>query len=107
MSCPSLLTRYPSIPPPNTVAVADLPGIQPTSGHYRPLVSNFRAFIRNLRSRNVDLSHLNVPKSYAILYGVEGYGRMKQKKNKVAEGLHKVIHPGEAKQKEVEDRDKS
>ena len=90
-----------------TNMTANFLGIQPTSGHYRPPASNFRDFIRSLKSRKVDLSHINVPKSYAILYGVEGYGRMKQKKKKVAEELHNITHPGERKKKEEKGKDQS
>lgn len=49
--------------------------MQPRSGHYKPPASSFRAFVHSLRERGVDMSVLSVPKSYAVLMGLEGYGK--------------------------------
>ncbi|KAJ5484208.1 hypothetical protein N7539_006004 [Penicillium diatomitis] len=68
-------------------------GFAPLSGHYRPHLSNFRAFHRSLHERGADLSRVSMTKSYAILAGVEGWTRTKRK----VKGAKRKL--GEAKQK--------
>ncbi|KAL8918005.1 MAG: hypothetical protein Q9208_007603 [Pyrenodesmia sp. 3 TL-2023] len=60
--------------------------MQPRSGHYKPPASSFRAFVHSLQERGVDMSVMSVPKSYAVLIGIEGYykGRQKIQKLKAA-----------------------
>ncbi|KAF3357491.1 ATP synthase subunit beta [Verticillium dahliae VDG1] len=53
--------------------------LSPLSGHYRPPTSNFRAFIRSLRESRVDVSHVSISKSYAVLVGLETYVRTRKK----------------------------
>lgn len=62
--------------------------LQPRSGHYRPTSSSFRAFIKTLQARNVDMSAMTVSKSYAILVGLEGYAKTKKK----FEGVRSFFH---------------
>lgn len=56
-----------------------LRSLAPLSGHYRPPAANFRAFIHSLQDRAVDMSHVSISKSYAVLAGIEGYSRTKRK----------------------------
>ncbi|OGM49521.1 IQ calmodulin-binding motif protein [Aspergillus bombycis] len=76
-----------------------LRSLAPLSGHYRPPAANFRAFIHSLQDRGVDMSHVSISKSYAVLAGIEGYTRTKHKvralhekvddmKQKVLQGHH-------------------
>lgn len=62
--------------------------LQPRSGHYRPTSSSFRAFIKTLQSRNVDMSAMTVSKSYAVLVGLEGYAKTKKKLQGVRSFFH-------------------
>ncbi|KAI4171403.1 MAG: hypothetical protein LQ343_004259 [Gyalolechia ehrenbergii] len=65
--------------------------MQPRSGHYKPPASSFRAFVHSLQKRGVDMSVMSVPKSYAVLIGLEGYskGMENMQKIKKAVGLEK------------------
>ncbi|PQE22590.1 IQ calmodulin-binding motif protein [Rutstroemia sp. NJR-2017a BVV2] len=56
--------------------------LSPLSGHYRPPVSNFRAFVHSLKGEGVDMSHVSISRSYAVLVGLEAYvkGRRRGKK---------------------------
>lgn len=88
-----------------------LRSLSPLSGHYRPPTRNFRAFVHSLKDNGVDMSRVNISKSYAILLGLEGY--MKTKK-KLKKGLHhlevqgeKVMHPEQAKEREHREQDNS
>ncbi|KAL8661599.1 MAG: hypothetical protein Q9202_005427 [Teloschistes flavicans] len=49
--------------------------MQPRSGHYKPPAASFRAFVHSLQKRGVDMSVMSIPKSYAVLLGVEGYSK--------------------------------
>ncbi|KAL8936139.1 MAG: hypothetical protein Q9216_005087 [Gyalolechia sp. 2 TL-2023] len=49
--------------------------MQPRSGHYKPPPSSFRAFVHSLQKRGVDMSVMSVPKSYAVLMGLESYSK--------------------------------
>lgn len=65
-----------------------------SSGHYRPPTSNFRAFIRALQARGVDMSAMTVSKSYMVLLGLEGYTRTKKKLAGVRKGVRNVFVSG-------------
>lgn len=88
-----------------------LASLSPLSGHYRPPASNFRAFVRNLKDEGVDMSHVSISKSYAVLVGLEMYVKTRQKGKQLlqrtAHKKDKVIHPEEAQKREEEARDKS
>ncbi|KAH8163124.1 hypothetical protein CIB48_g5129 [Xylaria polymorpha] len=64
-----------------------LSSLSPLSGHYRPPASSFRAFVHSLEEAGVDMSHVSISRSYAVLVGLE--------------------IPEEAKRMEEEARDKS
>ncbi|OKL56996.1 hypothetical protein UA08_07716 [Talaromyces atroroseus] len=64
-----------------------LRSLSPLSGHYRPPAANFRAFVHTLQNNGVDMSHVSISRSYAILVGIEGYMKFKQKKKVVKEKI--------------------
>jgi hypothetical protein len=43
------------------------------------VVSNFRSFIHNLNENGVDMSHVSISRSYAILVGLEAYVKTRRK----------------------------
>ncbi|KAL8827503.1 MAG: hypothetical protein Q9170_006991 [Blastenia crenularia] len=61
--------------------------MQPRSGHYKPPASSFRAFVHSLQKRGVDMSIMTVPKSYAVLMGVEGYTKGVQNMHRIKKAL--------------------
>ncbi|GIJ87133.1 hypothetical protein Asppvi_006037 [Aspergillus pseudoviridinutans] len=73
-----------------------LRSLTPLSGHYRPPSANFRAFVHALQDQGVDMSHVSITKSYAILAGMEGYVRTKHKLRALHETLddskEKLLH---------------
>lgn len=88
-----------------------LRSLSPLSGHYRPPAANFRAFVRNLKEEGVDLSHVSISKSYAVLVGLEAYMATTRKgKEAVEKVLHRrdrILDPEEFARREEEARDKS
>ncbi|KAL8858013.1 MAG: hypothetical protein Q9178_005474 [Gyalolechia marmorata] len=61
--------------------------MQPRSGHYKPPASSFRAFVHSLQERGVDMSMMSIPKSYAVLMGIEGYSRGMNNMQRVKKAL--------------------
>ncbi|KAK4191746.1 hypothetical protein QBC35DRAFT_512233 [Podospora australis] len=88
-----------------------LHSLSPLSGHYRPPASNFRAFVHSLKDEGVDMSHVSISKSYAVLVGLETYVKIRKKGKdvvgKVAHRKEKIVRPEETRLKEEEQRDKS
>lgn len=88
-----------------------LSSLSPLSGHYRPPASNFRAFVHSLEDEGVDMSHVSISKSYAVLVGLEAYVKTKTKGKEAMQKLtkqkQKILDPEEAKRREEEERDKS
>lgn len=88
-----------------------LKSLSPLSGHYRPPAANFRAFVRNLKEEGVDLSHVSISKSYAVLVGLEAWMTTRRKGKEVVEkvlhGRDKILDPEEFARREEEARDKS
>ena len=66
-----------------------LAALSPLSGHYRPPASSFRAFVRALAAAGVDMSHVRLSKSYAVLVGLEMYARARERGRRV---LDRVRH---------------
>ncbi|KAJ6782178.1 hypothetical protein PWT90_03610 [Aphanocladium album] len=64
-----------------------LQSLSPLSGHYRPPSSNFRAFLQSMKAEGVDMGHLTVSKSYAVLLGLETYVKTTKKSKKLVEKL--------------------
>jgi hypothetical protein len=77
----------------------------------KPLVSNFRAFVHSLKDEGVDMSHVSISRSYAVLVGLEAYvkSRRRGKKfvQKLIHGRDKLLSPDEVTKREEEERDKS
>ena len=73
-----------------------LVSLSPLSGHYRPPVSNFRAFLQSLREEGVDMRHLSISKAYVVLVGLEAYMRTRQRGKKFLQklALHGHGHDG-------------
>lgn len=88
-----------------------LRNLEPLSGHYRPPVANFRAFVHTLQDEGVDMSRVSISKSYAVLLGLEGYekttSRVKQAEENVKHEVNKVFRPEKAKVEEEKRQDKS
>ncbi|KAL3422152.1 IQ calmodulin-binding motif domain protein [Phlyctema vagabunda] len=85
--------------------------LSPLSGHYRPPVANFRAFVHSLKDNGVDMSHVSISRSYAVLVGLEAYVKTRRRGKtlvkKITHGRDKLIAPEEVAKKEEEERDKS
>ncbi|PCH01081.1 Hypothetical protein PENO1_044640 [Penicillium occitanis (nom. inval.)] len=64
-----------------------LRSLSPLSGHYRPPAANFRAFVHALQNNGVDMSRVSISRSYAVLVGIEGYMKFKQKKKDVKDKI--------------------
>ena len=62
--------------------------LSPLSGHYRPPTKNFRQFEKSLREAGVDMSHVSISRSYAILLGLEAYLKARKKIKKGIQHLH-------------------
>ncbi|KAL8732641.1 MAG: hypothetical protein Q9166_002616 [cf. Caloplaca sp. 2 TL-2023] len=80
--------------------------MQPRSGHYKPPAASFRAFVHSLQKRGVDMSVMSVPKSYAVLMGIEGYARGMENMQKIkkALGIEKGGNDGSDEEKKEEER---
>lgn len=85
--------------------------LSPLSGHYRPPASNFHAFVKAMKEGGVDMSHVSISKSYAILVGLETYIKTRRKSKrflkKVLHRKDKIVHPEEVRRQEEEAKDKS
>ncbi|XXH05685.1 hypothetical protein Hte_012120 [Hypoxylon texense] len=81
-----------------------LSSLSPLSGHYRPPASNFRAFVHSLEEEGVDMSHVSISKSYAVLVGLEAYVKTKKKgketMQKITHQKRKLLDPEEARKVE-------
>ncbi|KAL8809743.1 MAG: hypothetical protein Q9200_003161 [Gallowayella weberi] len=80
--------------------------MQPRSGHYKPPASSFRAFVHSLQKSGVDMSVMTVPKSYAVLMGIEGYskGVKNMERIKKALGIKKGDDDGSGDEVKEEER---
>ncbi|KAM3086100.1 hypothetical protein ACMFMG_000239 [Clarireedia jacksonii] len=85
--------------------------LSPLSGHYRPPVSNFRAFVHSLKNEGVDMSRVSISRSYAVLVGLEAYvkGRRRGKKilGKLGRRKEKLVRGKSALREEEERLDQS
>jgi hypothetical protein len=96
-----------------TIKIKDgkLDSLAPLSGHYRPPASNFRAFVRSLKEEGVDMKHVSISKSYAILVGLETYVKTKNKGKRMLERVtdrkDRILSPEEVRQKEQAELDTS
>ncbi|TVY58448.1 IQ domain-containing protein IQM6, partial [Lachnellula suecica] len=85
--------------------------VSPLSGHYRPPVSNFRAFVHSLKDAGVDMSHVSISRSYAVLVGLEAYVKTRRRGKRFLKNLvhhrDKILDPEETAKREEAERDKS
>ncbi|KAJ9629249.1 hypothetical protein H2204_008889 [Knufia peltigerae] len=85
--------------------------LSPLSGHYRPPAINFRTFVHSLRDTGVDMSHVSISRSYAILVGLETYTKTRKKiksaEKKAVREKDKLINPEKVKAEEEAQQDKS
>ncbi|KAL1311619.1 hypothetical protein AAFC00_001730 [Neodothiora populina] len=81
--------------------------IEALSGHYSPPLQSYREFVHHLKDEAVDLSHVNITRSYAVLLGVEGYTGVKTKLGKGKQYVHDVLNPKEAKERQADQQDRS
>ncbi len=69
-------------------------------------VSNFRSFINNLKENGVDMSHVSISRSYAILVGLEAYVKTRRKGKQFLQkfSLHKdkLLAPDELAKRDEE-----
>ncbi|KAI9811342.1 MAG: hypothetical protein M1827_005502 [Pycnora praestabilis] len=88
-----------------------LRSLSPLSGHYRPPSSNFRDFIHSLKEEGVDMGKISVSKSYAVLIGLETYGKTRKKLQHATDALthrkEKNVHPEKVAKVEEEQLDHS
>lgn len=88
-----------------------LSSLSPLSGHYRPPASNFRAFVHSLKDEGVDMSHVSISKSYAVLVGLEAYVKTRKKGKQTLEKMthhgQKIVDPAAAVQREEAAKDTS
>lgn len=85
--------------------------LSPLSGHYRPPVASFRAFVHALKDAGVDMSHVSISRSYAVLVGLEAYVKTRKRSKKlikkIIHGRDKLLSPDELKTRQEQDMDKS
>lgn len=85
--------------------------LSPLSGHYRPPVASFRAFVHALKEEGVDMSHVSISRSYMVLVGLETYVKTRRRGKglvaKLVRGRDKILDPETAKAKEESAIDKS
>ncbi|KAF7554108.1 hypothetical protein G7046_g6914 [Stylonectria norvegica] len=88
-----------------------LSSLSPLSGHYRPPASNFRAFVKSIKTSGVDTSRVSISKSYAVLVGLETYMKTRSKgKQMVGKLVHRrdrILAPEELRRREEAEKDKS
>ena len=74
-------------------------------------MSNFKAFVHSLKDAGVDMSHVSISRSYAVLVGLEAYVKTRRKGKKIIRKLvhhrDKLLSPEELAKREEEERDKS
>lgn len=74
-------------------------------------MSNFRAFIHSMKDEGVDMSHVSISRSYAVLVGLEAYVKTRRRGKRFMRNLihkkDKILSPEELAKKEEEARDKS
>ncbi|KAH8203992.1 hypothetical protein TruAng_001803 [Truncatella angustata] len=87
-----------------------LSSLSPLSGHYRPPASNFRAFVHSLKDEGVDMSHVSISKSYAVLVGLEAYVKTRKKGKQTLQNMthhkEKLLNPEEVIKREEAAKDK-
>lgn len=74
-------------------------------------MSNFNAFVHSIKEEGVDMTHVSISRSYAVLVGLEAYVKTRRKGKKMIQKLmyhrDKLLSPEEVAEKEEAERDKS
>jgi len=74
-------------------------------------VANFRAFVQSLKDAGVDMSHVSISHSYAVLVGLEAYAKSRQRGKKIVQklihGRDKLLSPDVVARREQEQWDES
>ena len=73
---------------------------------YSP-VENFRAFVHSLKVMGVDMGHVSISRSYAVLMGLEGYLSAKKGIKKSEQHVMDILNPQEARRRDEEQQDTS
>lgn len=85
--------------------------LSPLSGHYRPTTASFRNFVRSLKDAGVDMSHVSISRSYAILVVLEAYTSSRRRGRRFVDGLihgrDSLLRPDELRQRELDAEDRS
>lgn len=85
--------------------------LSPLSGHYRPPVASFRNFVHSLKEEGVDMNHVSISRSYAVLVGLETYVKTRRKGKRILKALvhgrDKLISPDEVREQEEAAMDRS
>ncbi|KAI9744406.1 MAG: hypothetical protein M1818_001935 [Claussenomyces sp. TS43310] len=93
------------------VRAGHLDKLSPLSGHYRPTASSFRTFVGSLRDAGVDMSHVSISRSYAVLVGLEAYTRSRRRGKRLVQALlhgrDRLLSPEELRLRPDAHRDRS
>ncbi|EKD18203.1 IQ calmodulin-binding motif protein [Drepanopeziza brunnea f. sp. 'multigermtubi' MB_m1] len=93
-----------------TIKNGRLSKLSPLSGHYRPPVSNFKAFTHSLKEAGVDMSHVSISRSYAVLVGLEAYVKTRRRgkslMQKLMQGKDKILSREDLAEREEAQRHK-
>ena len=71
------------------------------------LKSNFRHFLKSLKSEEADLSHLNTSRSYAVILGLEGYVGAKKRVKSAGQSAKDIFDQEGKREREEAAKDKS
>ena len=73
-------------------------------------VANFRAFISSLKNAGVDMSHVSISRSYAILVGIEAYAKTRKRGRKLVKklmhGRDKALSQEQSTEKEEREKER-
>ncbi|SGY66108.1 BQ5605_C004g02625 [Microbotryum silenes-dioicae] len=84
-----------------------LTSLSPLSGHYRAGTMHFKAFVRSLEERNVDMSSVSISKSVLTIRALEKYGKFSKKKASLKDKIKAGLGMGKTEEEEKkEEREK-
>ncbi|SCZ91872.1 BZ3500_MvSof-1268-A1-R1_Chr5-3g08190 [Microbotryum saponariae] len=84
-----------------------LTSLSPLSGHYRAGTMHFKAFVRSLEDRNVDMSSVSISKSVITIRALEKYGKFSKKKASLTDKIKAGLGMGKTEEEEKkEEREK-
>ncbi|KAK4052064.1 hypothetical protein OIV83_002358 [Microbotryomycetes sp. JL201] len=77
-----------------------LTSLSPLSGHYRAGSLHFKAFVRALEDRGVNMESVSISKSVLTIRGIEHYASAMKRKDKIKDKIKRIFRPGKAKDEE-------